>query len=246
MASKFPLILASASDGVARRLARRWARFGACLLVPRDLSERGWWYHLGAKEPTRGVADGRRFASSEIGGVLVRLPGISAEELPHIQAADREYVAAEMTAFLAEWLSSLRCPVVNRPVPACLFGPNWRPEHWVRLAAQLGLPVRPVRRDVPSTVTHKKAARKTVVTLTVVGNRCVGLANEKLKRDARRLAQTAKVDLLAVRFDGPRRDSLFLGADPSPDLRSPDAREAVLELLTAGSRSRSLLTRVKS
>jgi hypothetical protein len=192
------------------------------------------------------MADGRRFASSQIGGVLVRLPRISAKELPHIEAADREYVAAEMTAFLAAWLSSLRCPVLNRPVPACLFGPHWRPEHWVRLATQLGLPVRPMRRDVPSEAAHTKAAERTVVTLTVVGNRCFGVAEEQLKKDARRLAQAAAVDFLAVRFDGPHAGSLFLGADPSPELSRPELREAVLALLLAGPGGRRTPTRVHS
>jgi hypothetical protein len=201
---------------------------------------------VGAKEPSFGVADGRRFDSGQISGVLVRLPRISAEDLPQIEAADREYVATEMTAFLAAWLSSLHCPVLNRPVPACLFGPNWRPEHWVRLAAQLGLPVRPMRRDVPSTTAHSKTAKEIGVTLSVVGNRCFGVAEEKLKRNARRLAQAAEVDLLTVRFDGPHGGSLFLDADPSPNLSRLDAMEAVLELLTAGPGGRLSPKRVNS
>lgn len=246
MASKIPLILASTADKVARGLVGRWATFGARLLVPRELSERGWRYHIAAKGPSYGVAGGRRFASSQIGGVLVRLPRISAEELQHIEAAQREYVAAEMTAFLAAWLSSLRCPVLNRPGPACLFGPNWRPEHWVRLAAQVGLPVRPTQREVPAAAVHSKTSKRAVVTLTVVGNRCFGVAEGNLKRGARRLAKAGAAELLAVHFDGPDRGSLFLGADPSPDLFSPDALDAVLERLTARSVDRRLSTRVTS
>jgi hypothetical protein len=73
-----------------------------------------------------------------------------------------------------------------------------------------------------------------VVTLTVVGNRCFGIAKEDLKRAARRLATAGAVDLLAVDFDGPRCDALFLGADPNPDLVSPDVQDAVLEQLTTG------------
>ena len=111
------------------------------------------------RDPHSCVASERRFVSSQIGGVLVRLPRISAEELRHIEAADREYVASEMTAFLAVWLSSLSCPVLNRPAPDCLFGSNWRPEHWVRLAAQVGLLVRPARREVPSTAVRSKTRK---------------------------------------------------------------------------------------
>ena len=31
---------------------------------------------------------------------------------------------------LLSWLSQLNCPVVNRPTPLCLSGPNRRPEQW--------------------------------------------------------------------------------------------------------------------
>ena len=180
MASKIPLILASGADMVARRLVSRWASFGARLLVPRDFSERGWQYQLAAKGPSQLVAGERRFVSSQIGGVLVRLPRISANELRHIAAADREYVASEVTAFLAVWLSSLSCPVLNRPAPDCLFGSNWRPEQWVRLAAQAGLVVRPARRQVSATAVRSKTQKGYVVTLTVVANRCFGTADKKL------------------------------------------------------------------
>jgi hypothetical protein len=246
VASKFPLILAHRSDKVARRLVGQWARVGARLLVPKDLSEPGWRYHLGAKGPSYGVANGRRFTSSQIGGVLIRLPRVSAEELQHIEVAEREYVAAEMTAFLAAWLSSLPCPLLTRPTPVCLFGPNWKPEHWVRLATQIGLPARPSGRGVPSDGVRNKTVKRTMVTLTVVGNRCFGVADESLKRDARRLAQAATVELLDAHFDGPHRGSPFIGADPSPDVLRPDAREAVLELLSAGLEDRRLAMRVTS
>ena len=85
-----------------------------------------------------------------------------------------------------------------------------------------------------------------MVTLTVVGNRCFGVAEGNLKRDALRLARAAEVNLLAVHFDGPGRRSLFLGANPSPDLVSPVVMDAVFELLTAGSEDRRLPARVTS
>ena len=234
MTSKIPLILASGADMVARRLVIRWASFGARLLVPRDFSERGWQYQLDAKGPSQLVAGERRFVSSQIGGVLVRLPRISANELRHIAAADREYVASEVTAFLAVWLSSLSCPVLNRPAPDCLFGSNWRPEQWVRLAAQAGLVVRPARRQVSATAVRSKTQKGDVVTLTVVANRCFGTADKKLKRRTCQLAKAGAADLLAVHFDGPDCDSPFLGADPNPDLVGPDVRDAVLEQLITG------------
>jgi hypothetical protein len=50
-----------------------------------------------------------------------------------------------MKAFLLSWLSQLNCLVLNRPTPLCLSGPSWRPEQWTYAAAQLGIPVQPLR-----------------------------------------------------------------------------------------------------
>ena len=57
-----------------------------------------------------------------------------------------ERVAAEAMAFLASWLYGLTSPVLNRPTPVCLMGPNWRQEQWVHAAAQIGIPIHPIYR----------------------------------------------------------------------------------------------------
>ena len=115
------VVLASRHDRACGRLVADWAGH-ASLLTCQDLSVRGWRYGPG------GVADaavlgGRLTRAGEIEGVLTRLPRVDQSELGHIVPGDRGYVAEEMTAFLAAWLSDLRCPVLNRPTATCLLGP---------------------------------------------------------------------------------------------------------------------------
>jgi hypothetical protein len=54
-------------------------------------------------------------------------------------ASERAYAAAELTAFVLGWLSSLDCPVRNRPDPACLAGPAPPPLGLAAAAARAGL-----------------------------------------------------------------------------------------------------------
>src|SRR5262249_1920994 len=44
-------------------------------------------------------------------------------------------------AFLVALLTSLACPIFNRPTAGSLAGPAWNPQHWRRAAAQDGLPM---------------------------------------------------------------------------------------------------------
>ncbi|HEX5501094.1 MAG TPA: hypothetical protein VFW96_00645, partial [Thermomicrobiales bacterium] len=73
-----------------------------------------------------------------------------------------------------------------------------------------------------------------MVTLTVVGDRCLGAGAGALADGARRLAAAAGADLLAVRFGGAGAGAPFLGATPWPDLSAPDVADAILAHLGGG------------
>ena len=181
------------------------------------------------------VIGGRLVEAAEITGVLTRRPVVYEQELAHIAVEERAYVAAEMTAFLCAWLSGLACPVLNRPSPACLAGPNWRRERWVHAAAQLGIPVQPVRRAamLPHGYEreHAQADRATAI---IVGNRCFGNVDDQLAQAAQRLAAVAGTGLLAVHWSGAEAGARFLGADLWPDVSSPLIADAVFEYLSQG------------
>ncbi len=228
------VIVASRHDGVARRLADRWAAHGAALLTCEDLSTAGWCHPVGVAGRSTAVVGGRVVAAEEITGVLTRRPYVVEQELGHIVPADRAYVAWEMTAFLLSWLSSLECPILNRPTPSGLSGPNWWPEQWAYAAARFGLPVRPVRRRVVGQHDAPAATDPPPLTVTVVGERCIGPVDPALAAQARRFARAVGVDLLAVHFSGPEPGAEFIGANLWPDVSEPEIASATFEYLSEG------------
>ena len=160
------------------------------------------------------------------------LPCIFAKELVDIHLEDRAYVAAEMTAFLIDWLSSLDCPKLNPPTAGCFSGPMWRPEHWVVKAAAAGLPVEPLRRSTRP-ASGDDGTDPAHVTVTVVGRQCLGHPDEILHRHARALAGAADVGLLGVDFVRFGDSFRFCGADPFPDPSQAGVFEAIADYFNA-------------
>jgi hypothetical protein len=209
------VVLASSRDRIAPQIVANWGADRTRLLTCRDLSRNGWRYRPGAAGRSVAVIGGQRLRAAEIEGVLVRLPYVPVDELPHIVPGDRSYVAQEMTAFLTAWLSELPCPVVNRPTAECLSGPAWSPQQWLHVAAGVGM-----------AVDNGKAARVPRVRVTVVGRRCFGSTLHGAADQVRQLAEVAGMELLDVHFaNGPR----FIRADPWPDASRPEVADALLE-----------------
>jgi hypothetical protein len=224
------IILASRHDTIANTLVTRWEACDAQVFTPEDLSVRGWRYYPGAPHSATMVLGGHPVALEDIHGILTRLPCVWEQELVHIVPSDRPYIAAEMTAFLLCWLSELPCPVLNRPTPGCLTGPGWRREQWVFAAAQGGMRVRPVQRQIRlATHSMPPGQEPSSVTVTVVGDRCFGCVDKVLRIQARRLADAANVDLLGAQFSSPEADASFVGATLSPDVTDDGIADAILE-----------------
>src|SRR5512138_3330212 len=117
------LVIAQRRDAAARDLVARWGPRRARLLTAADLASPGWEVHTDDPLGSTAVVQGEPVAAAEISGVLTRLPAVTDRELPMLVQEDRAYAAAEMTAFLVYWLSTLACPVLNRPVAPSLCGP---------------------------------------------------------------------------------------------------------------------------
>jgi hypothetical protein len=231
------IIVANRWDQTPRSIASHWSPHNVGILTARDLSLAGWNQDLRFTDDAAGVIERKLVSQKEISGVLTRLPCVYDVELTDIVPQDRGYVAAEMTAFLLFWLSQLTCPVLNRPTPTNLSGPHWRREKWVRVAAQAGIPVQPVRRHAALTGGRKEDdTLLTTSTLTVVGDRVFGESASCLHQQALCLAQLAGVNLLAVHFSRPDRGAHFVGANVFPDLSDDRVADAVLEFLQNGRR----------
>jgi hypothetical protein len=230
------VIVADCHDAEAVALVDRWRDHDARLLSISDLSTTGWCHPVAAPDPATAVVSGRVVAVETISGVLTLLPCVFAQDLVQIVPEDRGYVAVEMTAFLASWLFDLTCPVLNRPTPDCLMGPNWRPAQWAHAAAQLGIRVRPVRRHAAlAGEAALPSAEPEPTTVTVIADRCFGEVDATLATHARRLAAEARVAILAVQFDGPTAGACMLGAGLRPEITSPVIADAILRQLSRSS-----------
>jgi hypothetical protein len=229
------VVVASRYDQGAREIVARWAPQGAMILTCEDVSSGGWRYDVTAPEDSLAVIGGQKIPCSEITGVLTRRPCILEEELLHITPGDRRYVAAEMNAFLIAWLSSLSCPMFNRPTASSLSGPNWRREQWIHAAARQGIPVRPGYRWVPfERDEHPAISKENVSEVTIVGERSFGEVDEVVVAQAKRLAAAAGVNLLSVAFDGSQAGASFIGANPIPPITSGVA-DAICEYVQSHS-----------
>jgi hypothetical protein len=244
MTAPFFLLLASRSDTAAISFAAS-AGPEVRLMTPADLSQAGWSFRVGDAAHSSAVIAGEVVPAAAIAGVLIRLQGVAEHDLPHIVAADRAYVAAEMSAFLLAWLTALGCRLVNRPTPQCLPGPMWRPEQWVVVANRLGVPARPVMRRVAreNAGAAGDGVAPAATVITIVGRRHIGEGDKALVRRAHALAQAACVDLLAVKFDGRGSGANFIGASPWLDLADERIAAMVMHFMRDITRSAGLSRR---
>jgi hypothetical protein len=219
------IVLADERDAAARRLVEHWRGHGARLMHARDLGSPGWCHGAPGAGESRAAIGGAIVPYCEIAGVVTRIPCVRPVDLPQIAEADREYVAAEYTAFLTAWLDGLRCPVVNRPSAASLLGPVLSQERWLLRAARAGITLSAARYAVPDPVRPLAEAA-----VTVVGERWFGRVASELGIQAVRLARHAGVELMTALFSAPRPDAVFVGVDLMIDV-TPEIADALLARL---------------
>jgi len=227
------LVLADAQDVAAQAFVARHRKDGAHLLKPADLSRAGWCHRVGEPAASVAVVEGLAIRASMLRGVITRLAAVVPTQLPHVAEADRDYVASEMSAFFGAWLSTLACPVMNRPCLPSLSGPAWCGEHWTKLALDLGVPAIPVRRELRpgSSASTVRTAPAGCVRLDVIGPTILGHGHPRLRAHARRLAEGAGMALLSVLFDAEDGNARFVGADPWPDLSSESIGDALMDCM---------------
>jgi hypothetical protein len=180
-------VFASAADAEPERAFA--GHDDVAVIRPADLSRSAWRWESARERVSLPMPDGEVLDATDLSGVLTRMPRVRAAELPYVHHDDREYVAAEMTAFVAALLAALEVPVINRGDGASLCGPHWTGQHWRRRAARLGHPVCTCANPEPTE-------------MTVIGHECVLLAGTAVTESAPAwalaLARVTGVDLLGV------------------------------------------------
>jgi hypothetical protein len=222
------VVVASQVDDAARELAPLLAEEPVPVLTPADLSRPGWRVPSGNGQDATFVAGGERYATRRLRGVLNLLPGVFPPELVQITPENREYAAAEMTAFLRYWLQTLPCPVLNPPTAGCLAGPNWRREMWFRAAADAGLAVRPLVRSTVAASAAQERATPRRETVTLIAGEPLTDARSDLVAATGALADRAGVGVLSVTFvEDAQLGFAFEAASTFPRLGGPRAAQLI-------------------
>jgi hypothetical protein len=221
------VVVASCHDAHAQGIVAHWGSGCATMLTAEDLCSPGWSVSVPRSARAAAVIGGRIVRPDQISGILTLRPWIFAPELRAIRPDDRAYVAAELNAFLIEWLMAQSCPVLNHPSLSCLAGPNWRAEQWIHAAARLSIPVRTHRRPARNDCSPR--AEENTGEIISVGDRCFGCDDPRLQSWSRRLAEAAGTDLLCSRFSLAEGD--LLSAHPWPRLTDPVVLAAIRERL---------------
>lgn len=164
-------------------------------------------------------------ADADVTGVCVRRTTVYPEELVAVRPADREYVAAECSAFVTAMLAATRARVVNPVRDGALGDDALRPEGWLKLAAGLGIPVCPLR--VSSRDAGPRPRIRHVV--YVLGERVWGRLPRRLLEATRQLVSAADMVYARAAFDDRRR---LLGVSLQP--RPTDAACAEVGRYLAG------------
>jgi hypothetical protein len=189
------------------------------VLEPAALSAPGWAHDPDEPGDDRLVADGVVYPARQVTAVITALDAVTSRDLPHVVAADRRFVAAEMTAFLRSWLRTLTCPVLDRPTVLALSGSAGDPAVWSGAAAEVGVADRQAT-PAPRARTHA---------VTVVAGQVVGPAPESALRPAAgtvlALTQAAGVTAAHLTFTD---DGQLNGAAPWWYRPTPAALRALL------------------
>jgi hypothetical protein len=226
--------------GVVRRLLRSQDRPEVSVLSPAGLSVSGWAHDPEHPADDCAVLDGRAVRADELTGVVTALDAVLPGDLPHVAAGDRGFVAAEMTAFLRDWLDTLACPVIDRPTALTLSGRAAQRAAWTAAAATLGITERLGTAAVPVTA---------VTTVTVAAGQVIGPVRTapgspggpgsaagharaapagQVPAAALALARTAGVTAVRLLFTEDAADPVLVGAVPWWHVPSPLVLCAVL------------------
>jgi hypothetical protein len=230
------LVLASIVDEAAASFARELASGAAAALVtcaalasaPLNLHHP----HFDASTITVG---GESISIGRIAGVVNLLPAVFPDELFFYDEEERAYQAAEIHALLTFFLSSLPCPVINRPTAASLTGPFLNPLGWRQLTRSLGIPA--VSIDIQSGAFANPfvvSAGDESIEVACLGRRVISPSGSAADEHTLTLARRGGVEYLrAVYVRDGNGDMRYLTAHSTPDVKSAATCAAIADYFAA-------------
>lgn len=207
------LVLCDSADPSGPRAAHqlRWRGLKPLELVTSDAlaTARLWEHRISTHDTSIEIvlADGRRIHSTEIKGVLNRIVTFPPTQLKQAHKDDLAYAAHELFAFYVSWLNAFRSPVVNRPTSFGLSGAQRTASQWTAMAYCSGLPICTWRvssrhHGTPAMTPELfEKVQEEVRQIIVLGRAVVpSTIPRDIADGCRRLATSAKVDLLVIQF----------------------------------------------
>ena len=218
------IVLGSRFDPAARQMLDQIP--GSSLCSAEDLTRPGWSWRFGGEHPGTWVVDGAVVDDEAVTGVLVRRSGIFAEELSGTHPDDRDYLAAEASAFLAFVLARTHAVVVNPVREGAMGEEAIRLEHWLPIAMDVGLLPAPL--ELSSASGRVSTASDQVV--EVVGEELFGDVTPAVKPFLVALAARLGLQFATFVLDPEDRVRTL----SSMSVPGPAALPAVIELLAEG------------
>lgn len=152
------------------------------------------------------LSDGRTLRMSAVRGMINRMGAVPTAHLHAADAAERDYAASELHAFLLGWLASFDCPVLNPPSPESLAGPSHSRMSALHFAAIGGLGCRPISITTMAPQPLEQAPTQSTVVHFVLDGQVIGPILPAAMRDAMvafaRLWGTRLVQIETVSVDG--------------------------------------------
>ena len=104
-------------------------------------------YHLSGDGDSGRIelADGRVLRPETISGLVNRIQYLPTQHFANADPADRNYAAAELSAFVLAWINGVGGRVINPALPFALGGGGFQMPTLVQLASMAGLPTVPWR-----------------------------------------------------------------------------------------------------
>ena len=142
--------------------------------------------------------DGRDIDSNNVQGVLNRLTFVHTKHFGY--SPDTQYAIQEFNAFFLGWLSSLKAPVINFPIPSGFSG-KWRHlAEWTWLANIAGLPTTNYSNNSKPSMINSQPSIDEGLTVIVAGGELFGPdVPDAILDGCAKLADSTKTKLLEVK-----------------------------------------------